>query len=103
MGKFVFAYTGGSAPESPEEQQAVMSAWTGWLGELDGVIVDRGNPFMTSSTVSADGSVGAGGASGLTGYSIVSADSLDAAGELAKGCPIFAGGGKVEVYEAHEM
>jgi hypothetical protein len=31
---------------------------------------------------------------------VVSADSLAAAGELAKGCPVLASGGSVEVYEA---
>ena len=39
-------------------------------------------------------------ASGLTGYTVLAADSLAAAAGLAKGCPIFAGGGSVEVYEA---
>jgi hypothetical protein len=40
-----------------------------------------------------------GASSGLTGYSIVAADSLGAASELAKGCPVFANGGSVDVYE----
>ena len=31
------------------------------------------------------------------GFSIVQADTLDAAAELAKGCPIFVRGGTVEV------
>ena len=31
------------------------------------------------------------------GYSIAQADTLDAAAELAKGCPIFLRGGSVEV------
>jgi hypothetical protein len=39
----------------------------------------------------------------LTGYSIVSADSLDAAVELAKGCPVLGIGGAVDVYEVIAM
>jgi hypothetical protein len=35
----------------------------------------------------------------LTGYSILAADSLDAAAALAKGCPLLAAGGSIEVYE----
>jgi hypothetical protein len=36
----------------------------------------------------------------MGGYSVISANSLaDAAGK-AKGCPVLAGGGTVEVYEA---
>ena len=31
------------------------------------------------------------------GYSIVQADTIDAAAEIAKGCPGLLGGGKVEV------
>ena len=35
----------------------------------------------------------------LGGYIVVRADSLDAAKDLAKGCPGLAGGGRVEVGE----
>ena len=31
------------------------------------------------------------------------ADSLSAATELAKGCPVLSGGGSVDVYETHEV
>jgi hypothetical protein len=34
-----------------------------------------------------------------TGYSILKADSLNAATELAKGCPVLQSGGKITVYE----
>jgi hypothetical protein len=44
-----------------------------------------------------------GGSRGLTGYSIVSADSLDSGVELAKGCPVLEIGGAVDVYEAIAM
>jgi hypothetical protein len=40
---------------------------------------------------------------GLGGYSIVTADDLAAAAEPAKGCPVLAAGGTVEVYEALDM
>jgi Resolvase, N terminal domain len=49
------------------------------------------------------GSASDSGSRGLTGYSIVSADSLDAAVELAKGCPVLEIGGAVDVYEAIAM
>jgi hypothetical protein len=44
-----------------------------------------------------------GGSLGVTGFSIVSADSLDLAIELAKGCPVLEIGGAVDVYEAITM
>lgn len=100
MAKFVLAYRGGAMAETEAEQQAVMHAWMGWFGALGASIIDGGNPFGASTTVGGDGSVAT---AGLTGYSILSADSLDDAAGLAKGCPILSSGGTVDVYEAHDM
>jgi hypothetical protein len=103
MPKYVFAYTGGSMPETEEQQKAVMDAWLGWFGQLGQAIVDGGAPFGPSSTVGPDGSVSGGGTSGLTGYSVIEVDSLDTAVAQAKGCPVLAAGGSVEVYESIPM
>ena len=98
MGKYVLTYKGGSIPETEEEQKSVMDAWTAWFGSLGDSVVNMGNPF------GAQAAVGGGATSGLTGYSIVSADSLDDALAKAKSCPILNGGsGGVEVYETLEM
>lgn len=97
MGKYVFAYKGGGMPETEEEGQRVMAAWMGWLGGLGDSVVDIGNPFGASQAVGADST------SGLTGYSILSADSLADAVAKADGCPIYSVGGSVEVYETMEM
>jgi len=103
MGKYVLTYRGGGMPESEEEQARVMQAWTDWFTALGAALVDGGNPFGASKTVADSGSVADGGASGLTGYSIVSAGSLDEAADAAKGCPILAAGGSVEVYETFDV
>ncbi len=102
MGKFVYAYKGGGMAATEEEQARVMQAWEAWFGELGEAIVDGGNPFAGSTEVTAAGSDGAA-ASHLTGYSVVKAASLDDAAGKARGCPIFASGGTVEVYETIEM
>ena len=102
MGKFVFVYKGGSQPATEAEGAKVMDAWIGWFGTLGAAVMDGGNPFGESTAVAADGATTSASA-GLTGYSIVSADSLSAAATLAKGCPILAAGGSVEVYETHDM
>jgi hypothetical protein len=99
MASYVFTYRGGRMAETDEEREAVMAAWGGWFGELGPAVVDAGNPFAASASVTDGGSVSQGGASGLTGYSIVSAESLDGAVGLARGCPVLANGGSVEVYE----
>jgi hypothetical protein len=62
-------------------------------------VVNPGNPFGASTSVGGSGANGAA-TSGLSGFSIVAADSLDAASELAKGCPVIEAGGSVDVYEA---
>jgi hypothetical protein len=103
MGKFVLTYQGGIAPTTPEEGEKTMAAWMSWFGTLGAAVADGGNPFGASTTIASDGAVGSAGAAGLTGYSILHADSLDAAINLAKGCPHLAAGGTVDVYEAMDV
>ena len=98
MSKFVLAYKGGTMAATEAEQAAVMQQWIGWFGELGEAIVDGGNPFGASTAVGGDI-----GTSPLTGYSILSADTLEAAATLAKGCPVLDSGGSVEIYEALDM
>jgi hypothetical protein len=103
MANYVLAYSGGSMPETEEAGAAVMAAWTAWLGALGDAVVDRGAPFGASASVASDGAVTDGGSTRLTGYSIVKADSLSAAGTLVKDCPALSDGGTVDVYEAIDM
>lgn len=104
MAKYVFVYHGGAAPESEEEGAAVMQAWNDWFGSLGAVVVDAGQPTGQSATVGPDGlSTTGGGANPVTGYSIISADSLDAALVIAKSSPQLASGGSIEVAEALDI
>lgn len=100
MAKYVLVYKGGGMGESPEEQQEAMEAWMNWFGGLGAAVVDGGNPFGPSSSISSAGRVTEGGSSSLSGYSIIEADSMDDATAKAQGCPVLSGGGDVEVYEA---
>jgi hypothetical protein len=99
MANYLLAYSGGDMAQTEAEREAVMAKWGQWFGTLGPAIVDAGNPFGPSASVGSGGADGAA-KTGLTGYSILTADSLDAAAELAKGCPVFASGGSVDVYEA---
>jgi len=102
MAKYLLAYTGGVMAPSEEERQAVMQAWGEWFEKLGPSIADPGNPFGPSATVTGSG-VSDGGSSGLTGYTLLNADDLAGASELAKGCPVLGAGGTVEVYETFEV
>ena len=104
MAKYLFAYHGGGMAETEEEQQAVMAAWGTWYEALGASIVDGGAPTAFASTVAADGTISAGGgANPVTGYTVVSADSIDDALAKAKGCPIRDSGGSIEVAELIDM
>ena len=100
MGKYVLTYKGGGMGETEAEQQEAMTQWMNWFGSLGDSVVDGGNPFGPSSSVASNGAVSEGGGSALTGYSIISADSLSEACGKAKGCPVLSSGGSIEVYEA---
>ncbi len=102
MAKYVYVYTGGQMAETPEAQEQSMQEWGAWFGTLGDTVIEVGNPFGASATVKSGGSV-PGGGSALGGYSVVRADSLDAAASNASGCPVLRSGGTVEVYEAIEM
>ena len=102
MPKYIFAYHGGKMPETPEEGQKVMAAWGAWFESLGSAVVDPGNPAGMSKTVSGSGVADNGGSNPISGYSLVSADNLDAAVEMARGCPML-DHGTVEVAEAIEM
>jgi hypothetical protein len=103
MAKYLFVYHGGSGmAASPEEQAQVMAAWNGWFGQLGAAVVDVGNPTAAVKLVAPGGAV-SDDASGPTGYSLIAADSLDRAVELATGCPVLQTGGTVQVAETIEM
>ena len=103
MSKFIFAYHGGKMPETEEEGARVMAAWNDWYGQMGDANTDGGAPVGQSKTVSADGVADDGGSNPLSGYTLINAGSMDAAVELAKGCPILQSGGTVEVAPAIDM
>jgi hypothetical protein len=103
MAKYLLLYEGGSMPETDAERDAVMKAWDSWFHTLGAAVADGGNPFTpTSKKISADGSIKDGAGPG-TGYSVIEADSLGAATDLAKGCPVLQGGASIGVYETFEV
>jgi hypothetical protein len=104
MAKYLLLYHGGSMPETEEAQASVMKAWDAWFHELGSAVADGGNPFTpgASKAISPDGAVSETGST-ASGYSIIEADSLDAATSMAKGCPVLQGGASLEVYETFDV
>jgi hypothetical protein len=101
MANFVLLYSGGSMAQSEAEQAAIMNAWGAWFGKIGSAVVDGGNPFtQVAKSVARDGRVSDGPVGTMaTGYSILKADSFDAAVEMARDCPVLQSGGQITVYE----
>jgi hypothetical protein len=93
MPKFLVLYNS-SIPASemmanitPEQAQAGMETWTAWAGKWSGAIVDMGSPVGSGRRVST-GAVSPAPVP-ITGYSIVEAESADAAVEIFRDHPHF--------------
>lgn len=104
MAKFLFVFHGGSVPTNPAEIKRVMDAWGAWYGSMGAAVIDGGNPVGKSSTVRSDGSLSDdGGSNPASGYSLIEAANLADAHKKAKGCPILAAGGTIEIAQAMDM
>lgn len=102
MPNYILAYHGGKMPETPEEGAKQMAKWKSWVAALGAALVDPGTPLGKSMIVSAQGISPDGGPSPLIGFSVVRADSIDAALEMAQACPYLAFGA-IEVAEMKQM
>ena len=105
MSKYLLIYQGqmdGPMPElSPEENDAMMKAWTDWMGRVGPALADGGAPTGDRARVG-----GSGGPLPITGYNIVDAGDLEAAKALCDGHPFLAGAPadfSVDVYELTPM
>jgi len=102
MAKYLLLYSGGHMPETEAAQAAVMKAWDDWFTSIGAAVADGGNPFTPARTrIAPDGAV-SDGTSAASGYSILEADSLDAAVGMSKGCPVLQGGASIDVFETFE-
>ncbi len=104
MSDYLLLFQGGSTPESEEEQKQAMDAWTSWFTSLGSSVKDAGNPTSgQAKTIAVDGAVSDGAAVNASGYSILTADSLDEAVGLAKNCPATESGSTITVHEVYEI
>ena len=103
MSDYIIAYHGGKKPESPEEGAKHMAKWKAWVGGLGDTVVNPGTPLGNSRIVSSGGVSDDGGSNPMSGFSVVKADSMDAALEMAKACPFLETGGTLEVAEMMKM
>jgi hypothetical protein len=89
---------------SPEQMQQSTKPWQDWMGSIaaQNKLVSRGNRLDSAGNVVKANNVVTNGPyvetkEAIGGYTIVKARDINEASELAKGCPILAQGGSVEV------
>ncbi len=91
MNKYMMLHFGFEKP-TPE----IMEAWNKWFESVADRTVEHGG-FMGGKEITQDGiDELPWGMDSITGYSIISAESMDEAVELAKGNPFIA---SIRVYE----
>jgi hypothetical protein len=90
MTTFLFSYRMPQAyvPGRPD----AVAAWTAWFDEMGSSLADRGNPVFEAVSLG-----NCGDETRLGGYSLITAEDLDTAVALAKGCPALREGAGVEV------
>jgi len=90
------------ATASPEERKKGMAEWEAWMKKKATNFVDRGGPAGKTKQVAASGITDT--RNDIGGYSIVQADSYDAAAALFADSPhLDMPGSKVEVMEITSM
>ncbi len=110
MSEFLYLYrstteASQAAMGSPERMQQSMQAWMAWMKQLaaQGHIKDQGHPLeRTGKTVTGKQKTVTDGPYAETkdiigGFTLIEAKDIDEAVRLSLGCPIFEGGGVVEV------
>ena len=104
MTTFLITYAGGAGPEdmTSEMRNEVMQAWMDWYAGIGDALIDYGNPTAGSKVVGPGGVV-EDGTSEITGYSLIAADSLDAAAEACRNHPHLDGGGTINVHETFQL
>ncbi|EAQ03173.1 hypothetical protein OB2597_13553 [Pseudooceanicola batsensis HTCC2597] len=100
MPQYLYIYRGDKSqvPDTPAEQEAAMKAWGDWMARIGDRMVTPGDPVGTSKLVTEQG-VTDQVPNPSFGFSIVEAGSIEEACEMAKGNPMVAGDGGVEVAE----
>ena len=107
MSKFIYLYRGPATQMqdfTAEQSAEQMEAWGRWFGKVGPALVDGGAPFGQRAAAADDGTSPEAG--DLNGYSIVEADSLDAARALTDGHPFLTEGKgrfSIEVFELVPM
>jgi len=100
MSRFLVTYHGSGMPDDPELMEQAKAAFGAWVAQAGDAIVDPGAPVHRVTQVSS------GSATDpveVGGYSIIQADSPDAAAAVLQSHPYVARGGTLQVNQVLEV
>ncbi len=103
MPQYIITYIGGNPPATPEEGERHKAEYMQWLDSLGEAVVSPANPFKNTHTVKPDGTVASESKTAMSGYTLIQAESMDAALTIARACPFLESGGSLEVSELIQM
>jgi hypothetical protein len=100
MATFLITYHGCSGPpSSPEAAQQMQAAFQAWVSTVGDNMIDPGAPLGAAQAVTTAGVADPEGV-GPAGYTLISADDLDAAIAMVKNHPFIGRGGTLVVSQA---
>ena len=103
MAKYLLAYYGKPDLKTKEDGQNHMQAWRAWSDGLGEAVVDPGLPVGPAKVVGQQGVREASPDNPLSGVTILQAETMEAAIEMARACPHIDAGGTIAVAEAMNM
>ena len=111
MASFMLIFRGGDVPGSPEQMQQHMQKWQVWFEGLtkagaykgQGAPLEPGGKVVRGARKAVSDGPFAEAKDLVGGYAIVEARDLEAAVEIARGCPTYEKDGAVEVRPVRPM
>lgn len=102
MTQYYLIYQGAMKPMPQDEQMAHQKSWMQWVGEQGAALVEPQVIYKDKKTVNSSGVSDYAGTP-VMGYSLLEADSHEAAIAVAQSCPFIEMGGDIVVAEKMSM
>ena len=103
MENFMIAYHGGNQPSSKEEGMVQMEKWKTWIKGLGENVINSGTPLMGTKIVTSNDVQDENDPNAMKGFSVVKAESMEAAVGIAKSDPVLDNGGTIRGSKMMEM
>ena len=103
MNTYILVYLGSAQPTNEEEGAKHFEKYRVWLSSLGDALISPANPIKDTNVITPDGTVAPGSTTEMSGFSVIQADSMLIAIEMAKTCPFLEIGGTLEISEMMRM